>query len=45
MDGRVLKEIFEEGSDLAGREVEYRKVDERDRVKSAVRELKDRGGI
>ena len=42
MDGKVLKKIFEEGSNLAKRPVVYQS-DERDRVKKRVKELKDFG--
>jgi predicted AlkP superfamily phosphohydrolase/phosphomutase len=41
MDGRVLKEIFREGSEPARREVKFHKVDvERERVKDRIRKLK-----
>jgi len=41
MDGRVLKEIFKEGSEPARREVKYQQVDvERERVKDTIRRLK-----
>jgi len=40
MDGRVLKEIFKEGSEPARREVKYQQVDvERERVKDTIRRL------
>jgi len=40
MDGRVLTGIFEGGSALAKREIEYGEADERMRVKERVKELK-----
>lgn len=41
MDGRTLQDIFREGSQPAGREVQYRHVDgERERVKDRIRELR-----
>lgn len=41
MDGRVLKEIFKEGSEPAQREVRYQAVDmEREKVKDKIRKLK-----
>jgi len=41
MDGRVLKEIFKEGSEPARREVKYQQVDvERERVKDTIKRLK-----
>lgn len=44
MDGRVLKEIFREGSEPARREVQYQKVDlENERVKGSIRKLKELG--
>lgn len=44
MDGRVLKEIFREGSEPARRELKYHKVDvERERVKERVRKLRESG--
>jgi len=45
MDGRVLKEIFEEGSALAKREIEYQEVDEKARIRERIRELKALGKI
>jgi len=46
MDGRVLKEIFREGSDPARREVKYQKVDvERERVKDRIRKLSESGKL
>jgi len=36
MDGRVLKEIFREDSELAGREVRYRRRDRRERIQDIV---------
>lgn len=39
MDGRVLKEIFKEESEPAGREVEYKSY-EKNRVKEKIRRLK-----
>jgi predicted AlkP superfamily phosphohydrolase/phosphomutase len=41
MDGRVLTEIFREGSEPAQREVKYQKVDgEREKVKDRIRKLR-----
>jgi predicted AlkP superfamily phosphohydrolase/phosphomutase len=40
MDGRVLKEIFEEKSGLAKRPIRYQKVDEERRISSGISELK-----
>ena len=40
MDGRVLKEIFEEKSGLAKRPIKYQKVDEERRISSRISELK-----
>lgn len=45
MDGRVLKEVFEEDSALAKREIEYQEVDEKARIRERIRELKARGKI
>jgi predicted AlkP superfamily phosphohydrolase/phosphomutase len=41
MDGRVLKEIFKEGSELALREADYTKRGEKQEVMDAVRKLKE----
>ncbi len=43
IDGRVLKEIFEDSSTLATREVEYQDADERTRIIGTIKQLKDRG--
>ena len=41
MDGRVLKEIFTEGSELALREVRYQEIDiEKERIRDRIRKLK-----
>jgi len=46
MDGRVLKEIFREGSDPCVREVRYQKVDtEKELISSKIRELRKLGKI
>jgi predicted AlkP superfamily phosphohydrolase/phosphomutase len=45
MDGRVLKELFEEGSALAKREIIYQEVDEKARIGGKVRDLKAGGKI
>lgn len=45
MDGRVLKEIFEEDSVLARGEIRYQDVDEKARIRELIRELKARGKI
>jgi len=41
MDGRVLKEIFKEDSELVKREVKY----EEERLKNKIRKLKESRGI
>ena len=43
MDGRVLKEIFK--GELAMREIKYQEIDERNRIKKKLRELRRRGMI
>jgi len=40
IDGRVLKEIFKESSDLAQRPIEYRGLGEQERIKSKIKGLK-----
>jgi len=46
MDGRVLKEIFREGSEPAQRELKYQRVDvERERVKDRIRKLSESGKL
>jgi predicted AlkP superfamily phosphohydrolase/phosphomutase len=46
MDGRVVKEIFREGSGLAQRGVEYQQIDtEGERIKEKIRKLKGLGGL
>jgi predicted AlkP superfamily phosphohydrolase/phosphomutase len=45
MDGRVLKEIFEDGSKLAKSEVKYQEVDERGNIKEKIREMRNIGKI
>ena len=45
MDGRVLKEIFKENSELAKREVVYQDVSEKEMTKERIRELKSLGKI
>ena len=48
MDGRVLKEIFEEGSELARREITYQEAEaehEKERMKQKIKELKAFGRI
>ncbi len=40
MDGRVLEEIFEEGSELAKRPIKYEEAGEKERVKAKIRVLK-----
>ena len=44
MEGKVLTEIFREGSDLAGRDTEYQQAgkteEERERVREALKHLK-----
>ena len=39
MDGRVLKEIFKEDSDIARRKVIYQKMDEKERIKERIGKL------
>jgi predicted AlkP superfamily phosphohydrolase/phosphomutase len=45
IDGRVLKEIFEEDSEPAKREIIYQEVGEKERVKERIKELKEKGKI
>jgi len=45
MDGRVLKEIFEEGSELSMREVKYYEENERNKIGKKVKYLKGLGKI
>lgn len=45
MDGTVLKEIFEEGSEPSKREVKYQARDEKDRTKSIIKKLKRLGKV
>ena len=45
MDGGMLKEVFEEGSELATREARYVEVDEERRIKQKIKGLKDSGRI
>ena len=45
MDGRVLKEIFKPDSELAGREVEYQKISEKDIIKERIKDLKKLGSV
>jgi len=40
MDGRVLKEIFEEDSELYKKSITYQEIDEKVRLKERIRELK-----
>jgi len=40
MDGRVLKEIFKEDSEYSDREVVYQEIDEKDRTRRKIRELR-----
>ncbi|MFX0196614.1 MAG: alkaline phosphatase family protein [Candidatus Hodarchaeota archaeon] len=40
MDGRVLKEMFEDGSEPGKREVKYRVWDEKDRIRNKIRKLR-----
>lgn len=42
MDGRVLKEIFEEGNEFAKREIRYQEVSKREEIRRRIRELKKR---
>lgn len=46
MDGRVLKEIFKEGSELAKRQIKYSQgTHEEQRVKRRIQELKTLGKV
>lgn len=46
MDGRVLKEIFKEDSELTKRKIEYQEdVDEKEIVKEKIKKLKVIGKI
>lgn len=45
MDGRVLKEIFKEDSELAKREIIYAKEDEKDKIRDTIKSLKESGKI
>ena len=45
MDGRVLKEIFEEESELAKRSIKYREVNQKERIKERIKKLKAIGKI
>lgn len=40
MDGKVLKGIFKDDSDLAEREVDYQKIGEQEKIKQKINELK-----
>ena len=41
MDGKVLKEIFKEGSELAMREIVYQEIEhEKEKIKERIKELK-----
>lgn len=40
MDGRVLKEIFKENSEIARREVEYQEIGEQRKVRAKIKQLK-----
>lgn len=40
IDGRVLKEIFKEESELAKREIKYQEIDERELIKEKIKSLK-----
>ena len=41
MDGRVLKEIFKEDSELAKREIVYQEIDEKEKVRKRINKLKN----
>jgi predicted AlkP superfamily phosphohydrolase/phosphomutase len=43
IDGKVLREIFEAGSELAEHPVEYQKIDEKKKVDQKIKELKKLG--
>jgi len=45
MDGRVLKKIFKESSEIAKRSVEYQEMDEGQKVRKKIRELRVLGKI
>lgn len=40
MDGRVLREIFKENSELKQRETKYKKIKEKERIKERIKKLK-----
>jgi hypothetical protein len=43
MTSRALKEILEEGSTLAKKEIQYQEVDKKERIRERARELKALG--
>jgi len=45
MDGKVLKDIFEEDSDLAKKPIKYREFDEKEKIRGVMRELRAQGKI
>lgn len=45
MDGKVLKEIFKDDSLIARREIKYKEVNEKERIREGIRELKRLGKI
>jgi len=45
MDGRVLKEIFKEDSEVAKRPARYREVDEAERIRAKIKGLRALGNI
>ena len=40
MDGRVLKEIFKEDSELAKKEIVYQKINEKEIIKEKIKDLR-----
>jgi len=45
MDGRVLKEIFKEDSELAKRDISYQETSEKERIRKEIKKLKALGKI
>jgi len=45
MDGKILREIFKEGSEFITKEIIYQEKDEKEEVKKRIRKLKDFGKI
>ena len=45
IDGKILKEIFKEDSDVVKRKVNYQEIDEQERIKHRIKKLKEFGKI